>query len=58
MAREGGGGTEIVAAVKLEVEDVENGDGIDGGRVVCSVTWCVISVTPIAPKSNSSILAR
>lgn len=58
MAREGGGGTEIVAAVKLEVEDVENGDGIDGGRVVCSVTWCVTSVAPIAPKSNSSILAR
>lgn len=41
IAREGGGGTEILAAVKLEVEDVETGDGVDGGRVVCSVTWCV-----------------
>ncbi|TFK85688.1 ribosomal protein S5 domain 2-like protein [Polyporus arcularius HHB13444] len=38
MAREGGGGTEIVAAAKLEVEDVESGDGVDGGRVACSVT--------------------
>ena len=40
MAREGGGGTEILAAVKLEVEDVQSGDGVDGGRIVCSVTWC------------------
>jgi len=36
-AYDGGGGTEILAAVKLEVEDVENGDGIDGGRIVCTV---------------------
>ena len=41
MAREGGGGTEVLAAVKLEVEDVESGDGVDGGRIDCSVTWCV-----------------
>ena len=40
MGREGGGGTEVLAAVKLEVEDVHSGDGVDGGRVVCSVTWC------------------
>ncbi|KZT30239.1 ribosomal protein S5 domain 2-like protein [Neolentinus lepideus HHB14362 ss-1] len=35
---EGAGGTEVLAAVKLEVEDVVNGDGVDGGRVVCSVS--------------------
>lgn len=39
-SHEGGGGTEAVAAVKLEVEDVENGDGVDGGRIVCTVIWC------------------
>lgn len=38
-AHDGGGGTEVLAAVKLEVEDVEDGDGIDGGRIVCSVSW-------------------
>jgi exosome complex component RRP42 len=37
---EGGGGTEVIAAVKLEVEDVETGDGVDGGRIVCTVLWC------------------
>ena len=41
MTREGGGGTEVLAAAKLEVEDIQSGDGVDGGRVVCSVTWCV-----------------
>ncbi|KAM5540018.1 hypothetical protein V8D89_006158 [Ganoderma adspersum] len=45
MAREGGGGTEVLAAVKLEVEDVESGDGVDGGRVACSVT-CSPSAYP------------
>lgn len=39
---EGGGGTEILAATKLEVEDIENGDGQDGGRIVCNVTWYVL----------------
>ena len=39
--QDGGGGTEILAATKLEVEDVETGDGVDGGRLVCTVTWCV-----------------
>ena len=40
--QEGGGGTEVIAAAKLEVEDVQSGgDGVDGGRVVCSVSWCV-----------------
>lgn len=36
----GGGmaGTEAIAAVKLEVENVEKGESADG-RVVCSVSW-------------------
>ncbi|PCH34762.1 ribosomal protein S5 domain 2-like protein [Wolfiporia cocos MD-104 SS10] len=42
---EGGGGTEVLAATKLEVEDVENGDGLDGGRIVCAVT-CSPSAYP------------
>ncbi|OBZ72768.1 Exosome complex component RRP42 [Grifola frondosa] len=46
MSHEGGGGTEVLAAVKLEVEDVELGDGADGGRVACSVAWCVQSPNP------------
>ena len=32
------GGTEILAATKLEVETIEDG-GTDDGRVVCTVTW-------------------
>ncbi|KAI0086767.1 ribosomal protein S5 domain 2-type protein [Irpex rosettiformis] len=36
--QEGGGGTEAIAAVKLEVEDVQSGDGVDGGRVACNVS--------------------
>ena len=39
--QEGGGGTEVLAAAKLEVEDVETGEGVDGGRVVCTVSWYV-----------------
>ena len=38
---EAGGGTEILAAAKLEVEDIETGEGVEGGRVTCSVSWCV-----------------
>ncbi|KAI0364643.1 ribosomal protein S5 domain 2-like protein [Pilatotrama ljubarskyi] len=45
MPHEGGGGTEVLAATKLEVEDVETGDGVDGGRVVCSVS-CSPSAYP------------
>lgn len=36
------GGTEILAACKLEVEDVESMDAIDGGRISCAVTWLVL----------------
>ena len=42
--QEGGGGTEVIAAVKLEVEDVEDGEGEDGGRIVCTVAWCVCQI--------------
>lgn len=44
---EGGGGTEVIAATKLEVEDIENGDGVDGGRVVCTVLWCALPFYPV-----------
>ncbi|KAA1470948.1 ribosomal protein S5 domain 2-like protein [Dentipellis sp. KUC8613] len=42
---EQGGGTEVLAATKLEVEDIENGDGVEGGRIVCSVS-CSPSAYP------------
>lgn len=46
------GGTEVLAAAKLEVEDIAaaasapldssgNGNDVEGGRIVCSVSWCV-----------------
>lgn len=39
------GGTEVLAAAKLEVEDIaaigSNGSGVEGGRIVCTVSWCV-----------------
>jgi exosome complex component RRP42 len=38
-ARVSVGGTEIIAACKLEVEDVETADGVDGGRISCAVSW-------------------
>ena len=40
----GGGlaGTEVLAAVKLEVEDVATGKGVEGGRIVCTVSWFVL----------------
>jgi len=42
-------GTEIIAAAKLEVEDVESEEGVDGGRISCSVLWFVIPIfiTPV-----------
>ncbi|KAH0580294.1 Exosome complex exonuclease RRP42 [Termitomyces sp. J132] len=43
---DGGGGTEVVAATKLEVESVdEDGQGKDGGRIVCTVA-CSPSAYP------------
>jgi exosome complex component RRP42 len=45
------GGTEVLAAAKLEVEDItaafdsnsgNGGSGVEeGGRIVCTVSWCV-----------------
>jgi 3' exoribonuclease family, domain 1 len=40
------GGTEVLAAVKLEVEDIglgsgNSGGGVEGGRIACTVSWCV-----------------
>ncbi|KAF9260380.1 ribosomal protein S5 domain 2-like protein [Marasmius fiardii PR-910] len=42
---DGSGGTEVLAAVKLEVENVEEGAGVDGGRIMCSVS-CSPSAYP------------
>lgn len=39
--QESGSGTEVLAAVKLEVENVREGEGVDYGRIVCSVSWSV-----------------
>lgn len=59
--QEGGGGTEIIAATKLEVEDVEDREedgavrGVGEGRIVVNVTWFVAypysSPSPIQIKS-------
>ena len=36
------GGTEILAAAKLEVEDIgPASSGVEGGRIACVVSWCV-----------------
>jgi exosome complex component RRP42 len=46
------GGTEVLAAAKLEVEDIgvvgngNGGTGVEGGRIVCTVSWCVNSPLP------------
>lgn len=42
---ESGSGTEVIAAVKLEVENVLDGDGVDGGRIACTVSWFVLNST-------------
>src|SRR5271170_6448119 len=40
-----GGGTEVIAAVKLEVDTIQqdgsSSDAVDGGRIVCTVSWFV-----------------
>jgi exosome complex component RRP42 len=38
---ESGSGTEVIAAVKLEVENVLEVEGVDGGRIACTVSWFV-----------------
>ncbi|KAI8995228.1 ribosomal protein S5 domain 2-like protein [Trametes punicea] len=51
MPHEGGGGTELLAATKLEVEDVDSGDGVDGGRVVCSVSCSPSAYPHLSPNT-------
>ena len=41
VGEESGSGTEVIAAVKLEVENVLEGEGVDGGRIACTVSWFV-----------------
>jgi exosome complex component RRP42 len=61
---EGIGGTEVLAAAKLEAEDIvgvgsgssSTTGGVEGGRIVCTVSWCVAStfIHPPLPSSPSS----
>jgi exosome complex component RRP42 len=39
-AHDGSGGTEVLAASKLEVENIDE-EGVEGGRIVCTVSWSV-----------------
>lgn len=41
-SHDGGGGTEVLAASKLEVENINEEGGVDGGRIVCTVSWFVL----------------
>lgn len=53
---DGSGGTEILAAVKLEVESIEpGGSGVEGGRISCTVSWYVLAA---ARKSEPNTYAR
>lgn len=38
---DGSGGTEVIAASKLEVENISE-EGVEGGRIVCTVSWFVL----------------
>ncbi|KAG2040265.1 ribosomal protein S5 domain 2-type protein [Suillus americanus] len=50
-AQDGGGGTEVVAAAKLEVESVGDGEGVDGGRVVGSVSCSPTAYPLLSPNA-------
>ncbi|KAG1854714.1 ribosomal protein S5 domain 2-type protein [Suillus tomentosus] len=50
-AQDGGGGTEVVAAAKLEVESVGDGEGVDGGRVACSVSCSPTAYPLLSPNA-------
>lgn len=53
------GGTEVLAAAKLEVEDIGvRCSGVEGGRVVCSVSWYVSNQTPHTKKEEKEKLKR
>src|ERR1700722_753669 len=46
IGRNPGGGTEVLAAVKLDVDTIHqdgssSSDAVDGGRIVCTVSWFV-----------------
>jgi exosome complex component RRP42 len=45
-APEGHGGTEVLVAVKLEVESVDEDGAGENGRITCGVSWCV-SLWPV-----------
>ncbi|KIJ53408.1 hypothetical protein M422DRAFT_155461 [Sphaerobolus stellatus SS14] len=45
------GGTEIIAACKLEVEDVDSGEGVDGGHISCAVSCSPSAYPHLSPSS-------
>ncbi|KAJ7054068.1 ribosomal protein S5 domain 2-type protein [Mycena amicta] len=54
----GGGGTEILAAAKLEVEDIGPGqEGVDGGRLVCSVSCSPAAYPHLLPSAIEDLQA-
>ena len=60
IGREGkniGGGTEVIAATKLEVEDLDE-EGVQGGRVVCAVSWLVQGTHHALGSDDNPKLAR
>ncbi|KAH8105385.1 ribosomal protein S5 domain 2-type protein [Cristinia sonorae] len=48
---EGGGGTEVLAATKLEVETVDGADAVDGGRIVCTVACSPAAYPHLSPNA-------
>ncbi len=52
---DGSGGTEILSAVKLEVQTIEEG-GVDDGRIVCSVSWFVFFQSPVPTDFHGHII--
>jgi hypothetical protein len=60
IGREGkdiGGGTEVIAATKLEVEDLDE-EGVKDGRVVCTVSWLVQCTHNALGSDDNPKLAR
>ncbi|KAF7315853.1 RNase-PH domain-containing protein [Mycena indigotica] len=54
----GGGGTEVLAAAKLEVENIGSGqEGVEGGRVVCSVSCSPAAYPHVLPSALDDLQA-
>lgn len=53
---DGGGGTEVIAATKLEVENVGKDGGVNDGRIICTVSWFVRTISGEIIETDSSLL--